>query len=299
VCTEEARVGFIRFGTCSWKYPSWQGLVYSKASGINYLSEYAKRYDTVEVDQWFWSLFDADRPALPKRETVKEYAESVPDGFLFTIKAPNSITLTHFYKKSKSEEPRPNPHFFSRELMEEFLERLSPLGPKIGMLMFQFEYLNRQKMGSEAEFLSRLGDFVSGLPGGYSYGIETRNPNYLDEKYFEFLAGRGLAHVFLQGYYMPSIVGTYSKFRDHIRGTTVIRLHGGEREEIERETKGKWNAIVTPRDGELGDVADMIRDLENRKINSFINVNNHYEGSSPITIDRLRSKIAGETLHAG
>ena len=32
----------LRIGTCSWKYPSWEGLVYSKATGINYLEEYAR-----------------------------------------------------------------------------------------------------------------------------------------------------------------------------------------------------------------------------------------------------------------
>jgi uncharacterized protein YecE (DUF72 family) len=46
-------------GTCSWKYPSWRGLVYSD-SGQNYLQEYAQHYSCVEVDQWFWSLCAAD-----------------------------------------------------------------------------------------------------------------------------------------------------------------------------------------------------------------------------------------------
>ncbi len=46
----------LRIGTCSWKYPSWEGLVYSRSAGIDYLAEYARRYNTVEVDQWFWAL---------------------------------------------------------------------------------------------------------------------------------------------------------------------------------------------------------------------------------------------------
>ncbi|PLX23103.1 MAG: DUF72 domain-containing protein, partial [Ignavibacteria bacterium] len=43
----------LRIGTCSWKYPSWKGIVYSAPKGINYLEEYARVYDTVEIDQWF------------------------------------------------------------------------------------------------------------------------------------------------------------------------------------------------------------------------------------------------------
>ena len=46
----------LHIGTCSWKYDSWHGLVYSDAASANYLQEYAQKYDCVEVDQWFWSL---------------------------------------------------------------------------------------------------------------------------------------------------------------------------------------------------------------------------------------------------
>ena len=93
----------LRIGTCSWKYPSWEGLVYSAPKGINYLQEYSRHYDTVEIDQWFWSLFGQDSISLPRLETVQEYVDSVPEDFQFTVKVPNSVTLTHFYKKKKSD----------------------------------------------------------------------------------------------------------------------------------------------------------------------------------------------------
>ncbi len=51
----------------------------------------------------FWSLFNSDEPVLPKPSVVKEYAESVPDDFIFSIKVPNSITLTYHHKNGKSE----------------------------------------------------------------------------------------------------------------------------------------------------------------------------------------------------
>jgi uncharacterized protein YecE (DUF72 family) len=50
------------------------------------------------VDQWFWSLFPAG-PKLPDPATARAYAESVPDGFLFTVKVPNSLTLTHYHAR--------------------------------------------------------------------------------------------------------------------------------------------------------------------------------------------------------
>jgi len=82
-------------GTCSWKSDSWQGLIYPDKKPFNYLEEYSKPYNCVEVDQWFWSLFPGDKVVLPRLEVVQEYADSVPQDFHFAIKVPNSITLPH------------------------------------------------------------------------------------------------------------------------------------------------------------------------------------------------------------
>ncbi|MBU1341751.1 MAG: DUF72 domain-containing protein [Proteobacteria bacterium] len=98
---------FLKTGTCSWKYDSWKGLVYSDNVGENYLSEYANFYNIVEVNQWFWSLF-GDKVVLPKSETVSEYVGSVPKDFRFSVKV--------------------------------------PMAKQINSLIFQFEYLNKQEM---------------------------------------------------------------------------------------------------------------------------------------------------------
>jgi len=108
---------FLKIGACSWKYESWQGLVYSQDKQQNYLKEYSKYFHTVEIDQWFWSLFKGNAVILPKAEVVREYAASVPPGFIFSIKVPNSITLTHQYNKQKNTPLVPNPYFLSTELM--------------------------------------------------------------------------------------------------------------------------------------------------------------------------------------
>ena len=60
----------LRIGTCSWKFPSWHGLVYSQPKNADYLGEYAERYDTVEIDQWFWSRFGVGEVSLPSARDV-------------------------------------------------------------------------------------------------------------------------------------------------------------------------------------------------------------------------------------
>jgi len=274
---------FLKIGTCSWKYDSWKGLVYSDNGGENYLSEYAKIYNMVEVDQWFWSLF-GDKVVFPKPETVSEYVGSVQKDFRFSIKVPNAITLTHQYGKGTS---AVNPHFLSNDLMEDFLKLLEPMSKQINSLIFQFEYLNKQKMPNQMIFQEQLQEFRRNLPSGFHYCIETRNQNYLNKPYFEFLQSIGLSHVFLQGYWMPSIFGVYGHFKEYIKNHTVIRLHGPDRKGIEQQTKNIWDSIIDPKDGELHNLKNMINDLIAREVKVTLNVNNHYEGSAPMTIQRF------------
>jgi len=281
----------LRLGTCSWKYDSWKGLIYPDRPGINHLKEYAAHYDTVEIDQWFWSLHGPGKVSLPRPDIVKAYADSVPEDFIFSVKVPNSITLTHFYRKNKAEPLKPNPHFLSPSLMGDFLENLAPMAERLGPLMLQFEYLNKQKMASQDEFLLKLGDFISACPEGFTYCVETRNPGYLNKPYFDFLARSGMGHVFIQGYYMPSIFDTYREMGPLLGDLTVIRLHGPDRKGIEARTGSTWNRIIEPKDDELAELKTMLEDLLARGVSAYLNVNNHYEGSAPLTIERIRSLL--------
>jgi len=101
----------IRIGTCSWKYPSWDGIVYSSPKPANYLQEYAEHFNTVEIDQWFWSLFPGGAVRLPDPRNAGTYARSVPQDFRFSIKMPNAISLTHYYQRNKTAPLIENPHF--------------------------------------------------------------------------------------------------------------------------------------------------------------------------------------------
>lgn len=278
----------IAIGACSFNYPSWEGLVYSPESGTNYLQQYAEKYNTVEIDRWFWSLFGENKVLLPKPETVQEYLTSTPDTFRFTIKVPNSITLTHFYQKKKSDPLLPNPHFLSESLFERFLETIDPLQEKIDCLIFQFEYLNKQKIASHKAFIELLDTFFSSQRIDFPVAIEIRNKNYLNRAYFTFLNEHSLCHVFMEGYWMPHIEEVYFRYYDFIRHKTIIRLMGDDRKDMEKRTGNQWNSIVEPKDNDILAIAKMIRDLQHRNISVTVNVNNHYEGSAPLSIEKMK-----------
>lgn len=290
----------LKVGTCSWKYPSWKGLIYNQDKPYrpdDFLADYAKCLGTVEIDQWFWSLFPGS-VRLPDARTVKSYAESVPDDFLFTVKAPNALTLTHFYAKqptgSASFAGRPNENFLALEMLRRFLETLEPFGTKLGPIMFQFEYLNKRKMPSVEAFIERFGAFIDKAPRGFSYALETRNPNYLSPALFSFLEERKLGFVYLDGYYMPPIGQIFDKFKPATAGFQIIRLHGGDRLEIETETGGVWDKIVAPKPEGLQAAARIVRAGARKKILTIVNLNNHYEGSAPLSIGRFLEVLAEE-----
>ena len=285
----------LRMGTCSWKFPSWEGLVYSASKGINYLEEYARKYNTVEIDQWFWSLFGEENVKLPRTIDVENYRRSVPDGFRFTVKAPNSITLTHAYKK-KSDPLVVNRLFLSTTVLAEFLALLDPMRDLLGPVMFQFEYLNRNKMPTQADFQEALGRFAADLPSSYEFAVEVRNGKYLNEFFFRFLLEASLRPVLLQGYWMPPVAEVYEEHQSLIaqHDSVVIRLMGPDRKRIEAATGKQWNQIVEPKEEELADIVGMVKSLLKQGVSVYLNVNNHYEGSAPLTIERIQRLLGND-----
>ena len=283
--------GMLRIGTCSWKFPSWEGLVYSSPEPPDYLEEYARRYRTVEIDQWFWSLFGPETVRLPDPETAAGYAAAVDPAFRFTIKAPNSVTLTHVYTSARTHAGAANPRFLSPELFAAFLDRIRPLQGQCDAVMLQFEYLNRKKMPDAATFLGRLDAFLAALPDGWPVAVETRNPNYLSTAYFELLTRHGVAHVFAEGYYMPPVTEIYRRYADLLVPRAIVRLLGPDRKGIEEQTSRRWDRRLAPKDDQLAAIADMVQEMLSRSFEVTVNVNNHYEGSAPRTIGVLEELI--------
>jgi len=291
---------YLRVGSCSWKFDSWKGLLYESGKTYrpqDYLRDYAGHLNSVEVDQWFWSLFP-ESIRLPDIRTVKQYAESVPDDFVFTVKAPNALTLTHFYSRQPAayaaSAGAPNPHFLDNVLLERFLDRLTPLGRKLGPIMFQFEYLNRTKMPSRDVFFERFQAFISRAPREFRYALETRNPNYLSPEFFRFLKDSGCGYVYLEGYYMPPIGTIFERFSPETADFSIVRLHGGDRQEIEREAGEFWDRLVSPKPESIRAAARIVRANARRRVLTYVNVNNHLEGSAPLTIQRLLEALANE-----
>jgi uncharacterized protein YecE (DUF72 family) len=186
-----------------------------------------------------------------------------------------------------------NPHFLSPELFSAFLRSIEALKDKIGALIFQFEYLNKQKMSSQREFQSSMESFFSAIHRPCPCTVETRNPQYLNDAYFRFLRSNGLYPCFLQGYDMPDLRKILPP-REQWFGEgdlTIVRLHGPDRQGIEKMTGKQWNKVVNPKDEEIADILETIARLLRRRVDVYLNINNHYEGSAPLTIEKIRHRL--------
>lgn len=272
----------ISFGTCSWNYDSWVGLVYDepRRRAVDYLPEYSQKYRHVEVDSFFYRM--------PTRRDVEEYAAAVDSEFRFVCKAPRDITLTHF----RSDAEAANPAFLSIELYGEFLDALDPLirSGQIAAIILEFEYLNRKKMPSRNVFFDHLGAFLEAAPRAAPIAVECRNGSYLDDIWFSFLESRRASHVFSEKLYLPRIADLYAKYKTRVDSPVVVRLLGGNRAAIETKAQDRWDRVLEPYP-DLPGLAAMLADMAATGREVLVDVNNHFEGSAPLTIERLNGYL--------
>jgi len=83
--TKLAAQSGIRLGTSAFTAAGWPGTFYPQGlAPRNYLSYYAQKFDTVEVDSTFYGC--------PSARTVRGWYDRTPPEFIFSVKVPQSIT---------------------------------------------------------------------------------------------------------------------------------------------------------------------------------------------------------------
>lgn len=108
----------IYIGTSGFGYKEWKGIFYpEKISPKEMLHYYSERLNTVEINNTFYHM--------PTQGLLTSWAEQVPEGFLFALKAPQIIT--HLKRLRKVEEET-----------EYLFRTLSLLDRKLGPVLFQF-----------------------------------------------------------------------------------------------------------------------------------------------------------------
>lgn len=108
----------IHVGTSGYGFKEWKGAFYpDKIPAKTMLGFYAERLSAVEINYTFYHL--------PTPAVLAAWAEQVPDGFTFALKA--SQVITHRKRLRQADEETAF-----------FFQSLEALGRKMGPVLFQF-----------------------------------------------------------------------------------------------------------------------------------------------------------------
>lgn len=279
----------VRFGTMSWTFPGWKGLVYGaqmtpKLLAREGLAAYAQHplLRAVEIDRSYYEPLAAG--------VFRALAEQVHDAFRFIVKAHEDCTVARFpphprYGKKRGE---PNSRFLDPAYATDAVVAPASegLGAKLGAILFQFP---PQEVRDPRAFAERLGTFLEGLPRGFVYAVEVRNVELLTRAYAQALVAGAAVHCHNVWTVMPSILEQAKRLPPAVRRPLVIRwlLRRGHRYDDSRERYAPFNRIVEE-DRENREIVGRLVSLATRHdVPAFVLVNNKAEGSAPESVAEL------------
>lgn len=179
-------------GTSGWHYSHWKGAFYpADLPSQQWLAYYAAHFRTVEINNSFYKL--------PGEETFRTWRSSVPEGFVFAVKA--SRFITHMKKLT---DPTTSTALF--------FERIALLGEKLGPILFQLP--PRWRANPE-----RLNSFLAALPGGHRYAFEFRDADWMTTEIYQILERHHAALCVFHFNRQTAPLQTTADF-------AYIRLHG-------------------------------------------------------------------------
>jgi uncharacterized protein YecE (DUF72 family) len=222
----------IRLGTCSFADEALMKAWYPREikTGEQRLRWYADRFDTVEIDSTFYRM----QPP----ETTAKWAERVPDGFVFHVKAFAPMTRHPVKLEAMPEELQEGldvdargrvdrmPREVRGEVFRVFREMVEPLraaGKLGGILLQMAPYVVPREYSWE--YL----DWAAAQLDGHKVLVEFRHRSWFDEEHraetLSFLEERGLAHVVVDAprteakNVIPTVVAATAPI-------AYVRLHG-------------------------------------------------------------------------
>jgi uncharacterized protein YecE (DUF72 family) len=278
----------ILFGTSTWTYPGWTGLVYHRsypktAPAARMLEEYARfpLFRTVGIDSSFY------RP--PSINTLKAYDKALPPGFPCVSKVWDQITVhTHAAVRGQGKAGELNPDFLNAELFLDEMYRpyQEHFATHAGPFVFEFQAIGRSAEMTPARFAEALDRFFTRLPREGKYAVEVRNEEFLSAPYFAVLREHGVAHVFNSWTRMPSI-GTQLDIAESLTASFIVSrvlLRPGRSYEEAVDTFSPYDRIREPNPEMRSDVARLVDRARSARIPAYILVNNRAEGNAPRTI---------------
>lgn len=284
---------WVRFGTSSWTFPGWSGLVYPpdtseallRRRGLELYCRYPL-FGTVGIDSSYY------RPL--SKSMLLRYRAQLPEGFRCVSKVFSAVTTLADPRSHQL-----NPHFLDADYFQR--EVLGPLNDVFrehaGPLVFEFPPMRHPYWLQPEEFCAQLDRFLARLPAGFQYAVELRNREYLTARYAQTLSRHGVAHTFNLWEQMPDLQ-EQAQVVDPLTvdfGLVRLLIPPGERYADRRESLAPFDRLVDEQPKMRADVVEMVRRFAEVQRVLFVIVNNKVEGSSPLTVRELSRLVAQST----
>jgi uncharacterized protein YecE (DUF72 family) len=278
----------VRFGTSTWNYPGWRGLVYHrdygpKGAAARMLKEYAAfpLFGTVGIDSSYYGP--------PTEAVLRSYAENLPAGFPCISKVWGQLTIHTFTKAQDREKAgKINPDFLNPDLfVEEIYQPYQRhFAENTGPFVFEFQTIAKSSRIGPEGFASRMDEFFSALPRDAQYAVEVRNDEFLTPMYFAVLREHGVAHVLSSWTRMPPL-GHQLDLPGSITAPFILAralLRPGRTYNEAVDAFAPYDRIREPNPKLRRDLARLVEDAVRLRIPAYLLVNNRAEGSAPLTI---------------
>jgi uncharacterized protein YecE (DUF72 family) len=289
----------LRFGTSTWSFPGWAGIVYDGSYDETVLARqglaaYARHplLRAVGVDRSFYAPLDP--------RTLERMAGAVPPDFRFLMKAHAALTTPRSARRPAFLGDTPEVFLdadYAARVVIDPARRL--LGERLGVVLFQFSPLGERVQRHRALLLDRLSAFLRALPRGPTYACEWRDPFVLGADYHALLADAGAVHGLCAHPRMPPVdaQGVDPATDPPGAGPLVIRwlLRRDRAYDEARATYAPFDRLVEPDPDARGRIAALLRAAASRGRESLVIINNKAEGSAPLSIEMLARATAGDT----
>jgi uncharacterized protein YecE (DUF72 family) len=283
------------FGTSSWSYPEWEGIVYSRRRTPSQLareglSEYARHplLTTVGIDRSFYA-------PIPRAD-LERYAGQLPAGFPCCLKAPQAVTSAVIAGPAGQGSRRGNPDYMepARFLEEIAAPVLEVFEDHAGPVILQFPPAPPALRLAPEAFAARLDRLLAALPKTLSCAVELRDPALLTKDYRDALASNGVAHVYNYSGTMPMPAEQAEIVPIDTAPFVVVRLlmPPGNRYEERRDALAPFNRLSAPDEEMRREVVALALGATATGRPVSILVNNKAEGCSPLTIRALAEMMA-------
>jgi len=292
----DLRNSSVFFGTSSWKYEGWKGLIYrqsypaDKAFNEKALNEYSEHFSSVGVDHTYY--------AWPTEKQMTKYYESTPPGFQFVLKATEKVTVFRYPRLPRygKDAGTTNDSFLNAELFQEqFLNPVSSLKEKLGAIIFEFSTFHPGMIEKGSVFVERLSQFLEKIKKASSVplAVEIRNSNWLVPQYFEMLIQNQVAHVFNSWTHMPAIADQWDKAKLFDLPFYILRLllKPGVLYQEAVDSFSPYDRLHQELTDTRLATAALIREALKKTKKTYVLVNNRFEGCAPKTIEAILQLI--------